>query len=58
MDEHGAGEALNELTPAAIRTLAEVHDTFLQFLSSTLAKNNGVHRVRGMRNIGSFSTIS
>jgi putative ABC transport system substrate-binding protein len=30
----------------------------LELLSLTLAKNNGVHRARGMRNIGSLSTIS
>jgi hypothetical protein len=31
---------------------------FERSLSSTLAKIDRVHRLRGMRNIGSFSTIS
>lgn len=36
MGDDAANEGLNELTPVAIRTLAEVHDAFLQFLRRKL----------------------
>lgn len=36
MGEQDAKEGLNELTPALVVTLAEVHDTFLQFLRRRL----------------------
>lgn len=45
MDEHEAGEALEELTPAVIRTLAEVHDMFLQFLRRNLRNESDVEDV-------------
>lgn len=44
-DEHEAGEALAELTPTAIRTLAEVHDTFLQFLRRNLRNESDAEEV-------------
>ncbi len=45
MDEHEAGEALNELTLAAIRTLADVHATFLQFLRRNLRNESDAEEV-------------
>lgn len=45
MDDHEPGEALKELTPAAIRTLAEVHDAFLQFLRRNLGNESDAEEV-------------
>ena len=45
MDEHEADEVLGSLTTAAIRTLAEVHNTFLQFLRRNLRNENDVEEV-------------
>jgi hypothetical protein len=44
------------LDDPGIREIMYVY--YIRTLSLTLAKNNGVHRARGMRNIGSLSTIS
>ena len=45
MGEQDANEGLNELTPAAIRTLAEVHDSFLKFLGRRLGNRADAEEV-------------
>ena len=45
MDEHEADEALHTLTPAVVRTLAEVHDTFLHFLRRKLRNDSDAEEV-------------
>lgn len=45
MDEQETGAELEELTPAAIRVLAEVHDTFLQFLRRHLGNDSDAEEV-------------
>jgi DNA-directed RNA polymerase specialized sigma24 family protein len=45
MPEHKAGAALTELNAAALRTLAEVHDTFLQFLRRHLRNESDAEDV-------------
>lgn len=45
MDEQETGAELEELTPAAIRVLAEVHDTFLQFLRRHLRNDSDAEEV-------------
>lgn len=45
MNEHESGEALGDLTTTAIRTLAEVHDTFLQFLRRNLRNESDAEEV-------------
>jgi RNA polymerase sigma-70 factor (ECF subfamily) len=44
-DEQETSEALEDLTPAAIRTLAEVHDSFLQFLRRSLRNDSDAREV-------------
>jgi RNA polymerase sigma factor (sigma-70 family) len=44
-DEQGTSESLEDLTPAAIRTLAEVHDSFLQFLRRSLRNESDAEEV-------------
>lgn len=44
-DDQQTSEALEELTPAAIRTLAEVHDSFLQFLRRSLRNESDAEEV-------------
>jgi RNA polymerase sigma-70 factor (ECF subfamily) len=45
MAKRNADEALEELTPTAIRTLAEVHDDFLQFLRRNLRNESDAEEV-------------
>src|SRR3972149_5164580 len=45
MDDHEADETLVDLTTAAIRTLAEVHNTFLQFLRRKLRNEDDAEEV-------------
>lgn len=45
MDDHEANETLGDLTTAAIRTLAEVHNTFLQFLRRNLRNESDAEEV-------------
>ena len=45
MDEQETGAELEELTPAAIRVLAEVHNTFLQFLRRHLKDDSDAEEV-------------
>jgi len=45
--KHEADEGLTELNPVAIRTLAEVHDTFLQFLRRNLRNDSDAEDVMG-----------
>ena len=45
MDDHEADETLGDLTTAAIRTLAEVHNTFLQFLRRNLRNESDAEEV-------------
>lgn len=45
MDEHEADGTRGELTPAAVRTLAEVHDTFFQFLKRNLRGESDAEEV-------------
>lgn len=45
MDEQETGAERQELTPAAIRVLAEVHDTFLQFLRRHLRNDSDAEEV-------------
>lgn len=51
MPEHEADEALTELHAAAIRTLAEVHDTFLQFLRRNLRNDSDAEDVMAEFNL-------
>jgi RNA polymerase sigma factor (sigma-70 family) len=44
-DERETSEVPEELTPAAIRTLAEVHDVFLQFLRRSLGNESDAEEV-------------
>jgi RNA polymerase sigma-70 factor (ECF subfamily) len=44
-DKQDANEALEDLTPAAIRTLAEVHDSFLQFARRSLRNDSDAEEV-------------
>jgi len=44
-DEQERSESLEDLTPAAIRTLAEVHDSFLQFLRRNLRNDSDAEEV-------------
>lgn len=44
-DEQETNEVLEDLTPAAIRTLAEVHDSFLQFLRRRLRNESDAKEV-------------
>lgn len=45
LDEHETDETLGNLTTVAIRTLAEVHDTFLQFLRRKLRSDSDAEEV-------------
>ena len=45
MNEHESSEMLGDLTTTAIRTLAEVHDTFLQFLRRNLRNESDAEEV-------------
>ncbi len=45
MREHEPDRVLTELNPAAIQTLAEVHDTFLQFLRRNLRNDSDAEDV-------------
>lgn len=44
-DEQETGQALTELTPIAIRALADIHDTFLQFLRRNLRSESDAEEV-------------
>ena len=45
MDDHETGEEVREFTPAFIRTLAEVHDAFLEFLRRNLGNQSEAEEV-------------